>query len=313
MTRGWPIQAQDIVEVSGFPDGVCPLGKFEMVVTGLLPPTADSPGGALAVAPAPSQPTNAGQTQPADPGCLQGLETEVAVTVRAWGYVLYGSSTGYAGRPQENFDPRDPATPPFELKYENEDLLSCPIMPDLPEAWPPPPAAIAACEADVATCRATCHRLVLARRARRVFYVSNRCADGYEQACFNTWVQLPPLVNNDPQPLRLPRSLVFPLPTGPVVAFKLAVKRDNGGYDPPERGAILSFSTASGYSPTSRVPYSTAGAVSGAVLPGRVVLHDRTEATSVATDGIHGFAAFADNLVLEFASGAAGQNATTIR
>ena len=53
--------------------------------------------------------------------------------------------------------------------------------------------------------------------------------------------------------------------------------------------------------------------MTGAVLPGRVLLYDRTADTGLATDGIHGFAAFVDNLVLEFASGSSAQNSTTIR
>jgi hypothetical protein len=305
------IQPFDIVEVSGFETGVCPLGKFEMVVTGLLPPTADAPGGAIALAPAGSQPTNDGQTLPANPSCLPAGDSPVTVTVRAWGYVLLGSRTGYGGRPQEIHDPRD-GTPAFELRYEDEDLLSCPIMPDRPDDWPPAAADVAACEADVVGCRATCERLALARRARRLFYVTSRCANNHEQACYNTWVELAPFVNGDPQPLQLPLPLAFPLPTGPVVAFKLGVQRDEGGFDPPERGAYLTFSTGSGYAPSARVPYNGT-AVTGAVMPGRVLLYDRTETTGLTTDGIHGFAAFVDNLVLEFASGSAAQNSTTIR
>jgi hypothetical protein len=120
------------------------------------------------------------------------------------------------------------------------------------------------------------------------------------------------VVNGKPQTLKLPMPLAFPHPTGPAIAFKLGVKRDQGGFAPPERGASLSFTTGSGNAPAVRVPYSGTSS-SGAVLPGRVVLHDRSEATGLETDGIHGFAAFVDNLVLEFGAGSAGQNATTIR
>ena len=42
----------------------------------------------------------------------------------------------------EDRAPAVQAEPAFQLKYENEDLLSCPIMPDSPEAWPPPAAWI---------------------------------------------------------------------------------------------------------------------------------------------------------------------------
>jgi hypothetical protein len=283
---------------------LCPLGTFEMAVTAILPPTVDAPGGALALAPLAAQPVNYGQTLPADPNCLGAATAPVQVTatVRTWGYSLIGNATGYAGRPVEVQDPTNDFEPAFELKYENEDLLSCPIMPDSPEAWPPPQAALDACEADVATCRATCERLVLSRRARRIFYVTNRCSQQGETTCYNLWVN----------PATTPYRLVFPMPQGPVVFFKLGVKRPTGGNDPPQRGAFLSFSTGSGYSPTSRVPY-TGSAVSAAVLPGRVLLFDKTAITKLEGDGIHGFAAYVDNLVLEFASGAAAQNATTIR
>ena len=294
------IRSFDIVEVSGFPAGICPLGRFDLEVTGILPPSVEAPGGSLTVAAAASQPTNSGQVVPADPTCLPtGAMTKVTLTVRSSGYVAAGQAVGYVGRPVEVSDPASSAEPPFQVRYENEDLLSCPIMPDEPDAWPPPAAAIASCEADVAACRATCERLVIARRARRLFYVTNRCSIAREVACYNSWV-MPP------------SGLGFPLPNGPVISFKLAVYRANGGYEPPQRGGFLTFSTASGFSPTVRVPY-LGGASASAVLPGGVVLHDRTEATGTATDGIHGFAAFTGNMVLDFASGSSGQSAVTIR
>ncbi len=294
------IQPFDIVEFGGFPAGVCPLGQFEMVVTGLLPPTADAPGGAIALTPAATQPINPGQTEPANPTCLPaGAETPLRVTVRSWGYVAAGQRAGYVGRPVEVFDPTDTTIPMFQVRYENEDLLSCPIMPDAPADWPPPAGAVAACEADVISCRATCERLVLARRARRLFYVTNRCSEAKEPACYGTWA-VPPA------------SLVFPLPNGPLVSFRVGVIRPNGGYAPPDRGAYVTFSTASGFVPSVRVPY-TGGVTSGAVLPGGVLLHDRSEATGSTADGIHGFATFTGNMVLDFAASAAAQNATTIR
>jgi hypothetical protein len=294
------IQPHDVIEVIGFPTGICPLGRFDLEVTSILPPSVDAPGGALAVAPAARQPTNVGQTVPADPTCLPaGAMTKVTLTVRASGFIAAGQGVGYVGRPLEVFDPADPGELPFEVRYEDEDALSCPIMPDATDAWPPPAAAIAACEADVATCRATCERLVLARRARRLFYVTNRCSAEREGACHKTWIEAP-------------SNLTFPMPNGPLVSFKLAVYRETGGFDPPERGGFLSFTTASGLSPTVRVPY-LGGASASAVLPGGVVLHDRTEATLIATDGIHGFAAFTGNMVLDFASGSSGQSAVTIR
>ena len=107
----------------------------------------------------------------------------------------------------------------------------------------------------MATCRATCERLVLARRARRLFYVTDRCATP-RAGLLQHLGRLAPTVNGDSQPLQRLLGLSFPLPTGPVVAFKLAVQRDDGGFAPPERGAYLSFTTGSGYPPERRVPYN---------------------------------------------------------
>ena len=292
------IQIGDIVEFIATPSGSCPLGKFEMVVTGLVPPSPDAPGGALALEPAASQPTNPGQIVPADPTCLpEGSATPVTTNIRASGYVLTGSRVGYAGRPVEVFNPAS-GQPPFQLAYENEDLLSCPIMPDAPEDWPPPPAAISACEADPATCRAICERLVLARRARRIFYVTNRCSE-QDTACSSYWT-VPP------------NSLVFPFPKGPALTFKLGVKHQGGGFAPPYREAFITFNTVSGLVPAVRVPYS-GSAVGASELPGGVVLFDRSLATGVVDDPIRGFVPFTNNAVLDFSPSVPGQNATTIR
>jgi hypothetical protein len=291
------IQPNDVVVVTGLPSGTCPLGDFEMVVSALLPPSADAPGGSLALVEPAVQPTNPGQSSPADAKCLPaGADTQVTVTVHSGDFVLVGSGTGYAGRPQESVNPR--ATPPFEFKYQDEDLLACPIMPDSPSDWPPPPAAVAACEADVATCRATCEALVLARRARRKYYVTERCSDR-EEICYAKWTNPP-------------YNLAFPMPKGPTIGFRLGVKRNNGGFAPPARGSYASFYSSSGMSPSVRVPYSGANAF-GATLPGEVLLFDRSEATGLETDGIRGFAAFTQNLVLDFSPSVLSQNATTIR
>jgi hypothetical protein len=294
------IRIGDIVEVSGFPAGVCPLGQFDLLVTALLPPAADTPGGSIAVAPAANQPIHAGQVLPADPTCLPaGAAAQVTITVRGSGYVAAGNGTGYVGRPVEVIDPADPLEAPFQVRYESEGQIPCPIMPDSPEEWPPAPSAVASCEADVNSCRASCERLVVARRARRIFYVTNRCGQTTEPSCYTKWQD---------EPL----NLVFPLPNGPVLTFKVGVIRPNGGDAPPARGNFLLFTTGSGLVPSVRIPYQ-GSAARGAVLPGGVVLYDRTAATGLATDGIHGFATFIDNLVLDFASGSAAQNSTTIR
>jgi hypothetical protein len=172
-------------------------------------------------------------------------------------------------------------------------------MPDAPQDWPPSPAAIAACEADVATCRATCERLVLARRSRRNFYVTTRCGKDTEGACYTAWGAAP-------------NSLTFPLPNGPALEFKVGILHVNGAIGAPARGNYLLFTTGSGLVPAAWVPYAGASSTA-ASLPGKVVFFDRAEATGLATDALHGFAAFTGNVVLDFATTLSAQNATTIR
>ena len=99
----------------------------------------------------------------------------VTVSFMTPNLVLAGAASGYAGRPDFVFAPPETA-PRFEFKYQDEEspLLSCPIMADDPSLWPPAPADIAACDADP-DCRAKCERLVLSRRARRSFYMTDGC------------------------------------------------------------------------------------------------------------------------------------------
>ena len=264
-----------------------------MTVTALLPPDPNLyPGGAVAVTPATSQP--AGAT--AD--CLPVGDPDVTVSFKASGLVLVGTTTGYAGRPSVVTDPA--TDPDFELRYVDERTLSCPIMPDDPQAWPPAPADVTACEADAATCRATCERLLLARRARRLFYVTDVCpatTTALGQACADKW----------------PGGLALPNPTGPALAFQVGTNTVAGTGAPAlVRGATLYFNTASGQVATLRSP-SVGSSGIGSTSPYGVILFDRSAATLNAADAIHGYAAFAYDLVLDFAPWAAQSNATTIR
>lgn len=283
----------DLVEVEGFPSGSCPEGRFELVVTALLPPDpALYPGGAVAVTEAQVQPPGA------NPSCLpQGADSPVTVTFLAQGMVLAGAASGYSGRPDIVTSPED--APRFELKYEDEQALSCPIMADDPMDWPPAPADVAACQADVATCRSTCERLVLARRSRRGFYMTDGCPENTSSGatCTNLWVKT--------------YRLAFPMPQGPVVAFKAGITPpDLAG--PLERGSYLIFTTAAGFVPGSRGP--TLGAAgSGTSPPHGVVIFDRSAATGVANDALHGYAAYSGDLVLDFAPWSNVAPATTIR
>jgi hypothetical protein len=289
------IRIGDLVVLEAFPSGVCPSGRFELVVTGFLPPDPVLyPGGALAVAAAPVQPDGA------DTACLTAADTEVTASILARSLLLVGSSSGVAGRPGLVTEPAE-LSPRFEFKYEDERLLQCPIMPDDPLSWPPPPSAIAACQANVAACRTSCERLVFARRARRSFYMTDACPPGSlanaETACSTQWVTN--------------AGLTFPMPVGPVVAFKVGTTNPNPGAA-LKRGSYYAFSTASGLLPGFRAP-SAGYPGAGSAAPYGVVFFDRSATTGLAADALHGFAAYADNLILDFAPWSSSPPAVTIR
>ncbi len=291
------VQIGDLIVVEGFSSAVqdaCAAGPFELEVTGFLrPDPVLYPGGAVAV----KVRDPAVQPKGANPSCLPPGDSVVKVSFRTPGMVLTGTVSGYAGRPGFVLDSPETA-PRFEFKYEDEQALPCPIMPDDPQAWPPPAAAMAACEADVAGCRATCERLVLSRRARRSYYMTDGCppvTSTTQDRCRLRWVKM--------------FHLAFPMPRGPAVAFKLGLSDVNAL---PSRDAFLVFSTGSGLVAGSRAPsLGTAG--SGAVAPYGVTLFDKSAYTRVANDGIYGYAAFSDNLVLGFAPWSNVAPATTIR
>ena len=91
------------------------------------------------------------------------------------------------------------------------------------------------------------------------------------------------------------------MPIGPVVAFKVGVTIS--GPDTVltlRRGTYLYFVTGSGFLPGSRSP-SLGSTVTGATAPYGVTLYDKSAVTGLANDGLRGFAAYADNLVLDFA------------
>jgi hypothetical protein len=289
------VHVGDIVDVQAFPKGTCPGGTFELVVTALLPPDPILfPGGAVAVAPATIQPPGG------DPGCLpKNQDSAVTVTFLAKDLVLAGTFSGYAGRPGIVLGAPDD-TARFEFKYEDEQALACPIMQDDPQAWPPAAADVATCEADVATCRNTCERLVLARRARRSFYMTDACppvTGTAENNCVTVWERF--------------FGLAFPMPRGPAVAFKVGITSPDQGLA-LKRGAYLLFTTGSGFVPGSRAP-SSGSIGSGSSAPYGVTIFDRSAVTGVPNDGLHGYAAFADNLVLDFTPWSNVAQATIIR
>jgi hypothetical protein len=320
--RGGDLVVVDAAGVLGT-DGLeaCPNGPFELRVTGLLPPTADYAGGAVGVVPADVQPrwskdsTGAWVADStgalADPHCLDARPTlpagdrKAVTTFRARALVAVGTASGYAGRP--DLIEADPTpVPPFALQYEREDALSCPILTDRDDVWPPPAAAVTACEADVVTCRDQCERLLLARRARRIYYLTDQCLDAAgtngvppAHSCGGVWT-----------------GLTFPFPSGPAVAFKVGLLQQDGSEPPagtlPLRDSSVAFTTVNGISPASREPYSGSTAFAG-VLPTGVAFYDQAAEVGNATLGVRGFAAFTDNLVLDFSAVQSAPNALVIR
>jgi hypothetical protein len=290
----------DIVVIDPGDTVACPLGAFEVEVRDFLYPTADYPGGAVAVAPRTACHDGRGLVVacPGDPTCLDGAGTRAAtVTFRASAMLLTGSASGYAGRPPVILDPV--GAPLFRFEYEDEDALACPVRPEL--AWPPP-----TCDA---ACRAQCERLALARKARRFTYVTSSldCSSWPNRVdkgdCQATW-----------------RHLSWPITTGPVLAFRLGLFRrdlDPASATAPNtytaRDSALQIATASGVSTSSRVPRSGVTAY-GAALPTGLTVFDRsTSATADRRDGMRVYASFPANAVIDFSPSNGAGDVTTIR
>jgi hypothetical protein len=337
----------DIIEVdpTGDPAGAlaCPKGPFELYVSDILPPSAVSPPGVFPGGAAQVSSANAPSTQPswykdvngnwvadpnravvADPTCLDAVAGDYAVlvTFRARRFLLSGNVSGYSGRPEfisgppndANGHPVPPgplvaASPPTELVYTDERTISCPILGDGPDDWPPSATAVATCQADPA-CRGNCERLLIARHSRRVTYVTDKClplpgtgaTGSTSSTCLGYW---PPALYG------------FPNPTGPVLSFKLGLVTQDGTIITDDtattvRGAQLQISTLSGLAPASRSPY-TASISAGAILPTGVALFDKANTTGVTTDGFRAYGTFAEDLVLDFSPDDSSQNATVHR
>jgi hypothetical protein len=161
----------DIVEVSDlYGNSRCAVQQDTPVLGFLpsapaLPPTdpASFPGGALALGP----------TVPGciDPGAADGAHYQALVSVRAFGLVLVGRNTGYAGRPV--LDRTGPAgsAPPSALKWEDERPL------------------VAACSP---ANRVACESLSVVRKARRFYYpLEPPCPEG-DQNCTYKYDPLAP-------------------------------------------------------------------------------------------------------------------------
>jgi len=279
--------------------------NVETQITAILAPSGAYPGGAVVVDPlnGPNGTTQwrdcfnaeiAGQAHSADKG--SALRAEVI----AGGYVMVGDQAGYAGRPVSAIDPN--VGTPFALAYQNEDALSCPILP-----WPTPlPTATTdpfyACTD--ATCRSACDSLVLARKARRTYHLADACSPdnpGADARCFQVWptAQYP-----------------FPQATGPVISFRLGLQErfvaapgitatppPTDYNSTPARGLELDLTTVDALSPTFRRAPAGSGDV---VYPtGGITAFDRSPYK--ASDSYRFFVTFGSDFVLDF-SPALAQN-----
>jgi hypothetical protein len=275
------LQVGDIALVT--PDDVarCPVG-FELVITDFLhPDTGPYPGGAVKVAPSSHQPAG-GQAD-----CLKGAPlSKVRVTFLSKALLLVGNAFGYAGRPTLQADATGPG---WALEWKDPAPLACPLLDTA--AWPPP-----ICDLD---CRSRCQELLLSRRSRRAFYVTEQCGST-DTACIKRWG--PELLDNV---------------NGPVLQFKLGLLSSTGvTLDPltttPARGATLTFTTVSGQVMSSRQP-QVGATVTGMALPSGMATFDRAGATRSAADGVRVFVSYPSNEVLDCSPSVAAGSSGLIR
>lgn len=285
----------------------------------LVPDPARYPGGALVLGHDPT-----GNTAWA--ACLDALaasppaEGAVTVELRAAGLAMIGTNAGYLGRPTISStapslikDANRPEYDGYRLIYRvpgasglealDEDALACPLMP-----WPADPSAVD-CRDD--TCRNTCERLVLARKARRFYYVSDKCSaqPGGPSTCANDW----PGPTAEPAGPTDFRPYDFPIANGPVIAFKLGIT----GATPSRadlgmtRGLALVISTRAGVALAHRSPTSLN--YSQTVQTG-VVPFDRTRFDlKYRNDGYRFYASSASGFVLDFSPSTSANLTTTLR
>jgi hypothetical protein len=223
---------------------------FEARVAGLLPPTADRPGGAVSL--------QADTSSAEWVACFDALQqlaqasppelVRLLVTIRSGGLLLVRNLSQYAGRPELDTDYvlryRDPAGP-------DEDALAaaCPLADwdgvFLPPPAPPPPACDTACRTD-------CEALVLARLARRVHHLAENCdtAPG----------------TGDPACLARYSGETFPFLNGPAVKFRVGVEVGTIGIAAPHREHSLTFGTQSGMDALADRPDGTTVQANGALV-----------------------------------------------
>lgn len=284
--------------------------NVEMRVAAIVAPDAAVyPGGAVVVEPLAGPNGTTDWKDCFDAAIAPGRKGDAAVraAVLAGAYVMVGDATGYAGRPPLEVEP-NVDVPAFGLRYQDEDKLSCPVLP-----WP---AALPADRGDPfyactdATCRTACENLVLARKARRTYHLADACKfdqPAGDLRCRELWP---------------PDLYQFPRATGPLISFRLALRERfaaaAGTTEPPpepsflttpDRALELDLTTVSALFPTSRRPPSGTGTV---VLPtGGIATFDRSPYRPA--ESYRFYVTFGSDVVLDFSPALAQNTGTVLR
>ncbi len=242
--------------------------EFELSIAGLLPPTADRPGGAVVLARPPDG--------SAELACYEALlattspttlSPPILATIRAGGraesqsaaqiargLVVVRAGAEYAGRLTPTLAGNPPAIVPnsydYVLEYpagldDDAPLRSCPLaLVGWDGSFPPDPP-LPACDA---TCRADCEELVLARKARRVHHLAEGC--GTDQACADRLA-----------------GKTLPFVNGPALKLRVGVevKVGTAGLPLPVREHSLSINTSSGAAPVVDRPDGATVQANGAI------------------------------------------------
>lgn len=305
------IHVGDLADVSTAGLSGCP-DVLEARIAALGAPDAARPGGHLVLDEVACVPPATG-TGDADctardefracaPALVAG-QARLPVTLYAGDLLVVADTLGYAGRaPLVTQDQvaSSPDAPELEYRLEylspdglDEDALAalCPLIP-----WPwadPFPASPPAVACDDA-CRQRCEELVLARKARRIYHVSDKCGDVVsDSTCHSAWPGVP-----------------FPQANGPALVTRFGLRQKASTPDAPiARGLGVVFATRSGITPASRYPSSTATPT----LPAGAAVFDRSVIPGKEEDGYRVFVPYADGHVLDFSPSLGSNTPVVIR